>query len=169
MRNVLFVLTAIVFICVAGCNPFAPSLTDDLGGAGTLTNQATPQDVMTNFEISYDTKNIVAYGDLIDSSFIFISKDFSTNPVTDLTWGRDDELRSTEGLFNNFNILRLDWNGTIYEIYPDSATAELKQSFLLTLGSGIDVPTYSGEALFTLIKKNSGKWKILRWEDGNLL
>ena len=171
MRKITPLMLATVFLFLAGCNPFAPSLTDDLGCSAIITEQLSPQEVMTNFKFAYNFKDSLVYSDLIDSSFIFISKDFSTNPVTDLTWGRDDELRSTSGLFRNFSILRLDWNATIYELFTnnDSSQVELKQSFLLTLNFGVDPTTYRGEAIFTLVKKGSGRWKIIRWEDSNLL
>lgn len=169
-KTVQLILYTIILIS-QGCNPFAPSLTDDFGTSYIITEQQSPQEVMTNFKFAYNFKDSLVYSDLIDSSFIFVSKDFSTNPVTDLSWGRDDELRSTAGLFKNFRVLKLDWNRTIYELFTntDSSRVELKQSFLLTLNLGVDPTTYSGEAIFTLVKKTSGKWKIIRWEDSNLL
>lgn len=150
------------------CNPFAPELSDDNVGASLiLTDQKTPQEVMTNFAFAYNFKDSLVYSDLIDSTFLFTSQNFATNPVTPISWGRDDELKATAGLFRNFEILRLDWNGTISEVYEteDSIQVDLSQSFLLTLNVGVDATTFKGIARFTLKKNNSKRWKIIRWED----
>jgi len=150
------------------CNPFAPGLNqDEKGGSLILTEQKTPQEVMTNFAFAYNFKDSLVYSDLIDSTFLFLSKDFSTNPVTDLTWGRDIDLKTTAALFRHYQTLNLVWGGTIFEDYldDDSTEVELKQVFQLTLNGGIDLPTLNGEALFNLTRKPSGIWKITRWED----
>jgi len=158
------------FLILWTCNPFAPSLDDDNSGSSLiLTDQRTPQEVMTNFAFAYNFRDSLVYSDLIDSTFLFISRDFSTNPVTPISWGRDDELRTTAGLFRSFEILLLTWNETIYEVYEiedqDTVQADLSQKFLLTLNLGVDPETFSGIANFTLRKNQSGRWKIIRWED----
>ena len=151
------------------CNPFAPDFTDDISTTSLiLTDQKTPQDVMTNFAFAYNFKDSLVYSDLIDTTFLFISKNFATNPVTDITWGRDTDLKATAGLFKGYNTVNLVWGGTIYERYldaPDSTLVELKQVFQLTLDGGIEFPTLNGEALFILRKNTSDQWKITRWED----
>jgi len=155
----------------AGCNPFAPSLSDDISNTSLiLTEQRTPQEVMTNFAFAYNFKDSLVYSDLIDTTFLFISKDFSTNPVTDLTWGRDTELKTTSGLFNHYQTLTLVWGGTIFLHYidaenNDSTKVTMKQLFQLTLDGGNFVPSLNSEALFNLRKNTSGQWKITRWED----
>ena len=123
---------------------------------------------MTNFAFAYNFKDSLVYSDIIDTTFLFISKNFETNPVTDIIWGRDTDLKTTAGLFKGFNTLNLVWGGTIYERFPDnndSSLVELKQVFQLTLDGGISIPTLNGEALFLLRKNSSNKWKIIRWED----
>lgn len=162
-------ITVVVALLFIACNPFAPDYTDDISTTSLiLTDQETPQDVMTNFAFAYNFKDSLVYSDLIDTTFLFISKNFATNPVTDITWGRDTDLKTTAGLFKGFNTLNLVWGGTIYERYidgADSSLVELKQVFQLTLDGGIEIPTLNGEALFILRKNSSDKWKITRWED----
>ena len=156
-----------LFYCA--CNPFAPTFTDDISTTSLiLTDQESPQNVMTNFAFAYNFKDSLVYSDIIDTTFLFISKDFDSNPVTDITWGRDTDLKTTAGLFKGFNTLNLVWGGTIYERFldgEDSSLVELKQVFQLTLDGGIDIPTLNGEALFILRKNTSNQWKIIRWED----
>lgn len=155
-------------IFTMGCNPFAPSLSDDISNISQiLTEQRSPQEVITNFAFAYNFKDSLVYSDLIDSTFLFISKDFSTNPVTDLTWGRDTELKTTSGLFRHFQTLNLVWGGTIFEnfINNDSSLVEMKQLFQLTLDGGTFIPSINSEAIFILKKNTSGQWKIIRWDD----
>ncbi len=172
-NSLLLILISYQFF-FTGCNPFAPSLSDDISNSSLiLTEQKTPQEVMTNFAFAYNFQDSLVYSDLIDTTFIFISKDFSTNPVTDLTWRRDTELKTTSGLFRHYQTLNLVWGGTIfqrfipYEKFPvtDSTHVEMKQLFQLTLDGGNFIPTVNGEAEFILRKNTSGQWKIIRWED----
>jgi hypothetical protein len=164
----LKIVWPVILLYLTTCNPFAPSITDEnVGSSLILTDQRTPQEVMTNFAFAYNFKDSLVYSDIIDSTFLFTSRNFATNPVTPLSWGRDDELKATAGLFRNFEILRLDWSGTISEIYEtqDSVQVDLSQGFLLTLNLGIDATSFKGIARFTLRKDYSGRWKIIRWED----
>lgn len=149
-------------------NPFAPKLDDGEGAVSTiLTDQKTPQDVMKNFAFAYNFRDSLVYSDLIDSTFLFISKNYATNPVTDLKWGRETELKTTAGLFRSYQTINLVWSSTIFEDFTntDSSEVELKQLFQLTFNGGNIIPTLNGEALFLLRKNGDGVWKITRWED----
>lgn len=164
--KVLLYLTGI--LTAAACNPFAPRLDQSSGMKNQiLTDQITPQEVMTNFAYAYNFKDSLVYSDLLDSSFIFVSKNYATDPVTDIIWGRDTDIRTTVRLFRHFQTIRLNWGGTIREIYltDDSSQVELKQIFQLTFDGGREIPTLNGEALFILKRKTGGIWKIVRWED----
>ncbi len=158
-----------VMLTAFGCNPFAPRLDEELNSvAEILTGQETPQEVMTNFEYAYNFKDSLVYSDLLDSAFIFVSKNYSTDPVTDIIWGRDTDIRTTVRLFRHFQTIRLNWGGTIREIFldDDSTRVELKQVFQLTFDGGREVPTLNGEALFILQRKPGETiWRIIRWED----
>ncbi|KAA3617422.1 MAG: hypothetical protein D8M58_02400 [Calditrichaeota bacterium] len=158
-------ISPFVFL-ILSCNPFAPSLSDDISNTSLiLTEQRTPQEVMTNFAFAYNFKDSLVYSDLIDTTFLFISKDYSTDPVTDLTWGRDTELKATSGLFKKSQTLNLIWGGTIFEHEIDSTHVEMKQLFQLTLDIDFVLRTINSEALFILRRNSSGRWKITRWED----
>jgi hypothetical protein len=114
-RYLLILCVSYSLLFFLGCNPFAPSLSDDISNTSLiLTEQQSPQDVLINFSFAYNFKDSLVYSDLIDTTFLFISKDFSTNPVTSLTWGRDTELRTTSGIFRHFQTLNLVWGGTIF-------------------------------------------------------
>jgi hypothetical protein len=160
-------IVILLIILSFGCNPFAPSLIDSGPGSGNITGQKTPDEVLTNFQLAYESGDSLLYSDVIDSSFLFISKNYGTTPPTDINWGRDVDIRATAGLFRHFKpLIDLTWNDKISEGYgSDSTFYEIKITFHLTLGGGVDIPTISGEALFNFIKNSSGVWKISRWED----
>jgi hypothetical protein len=164
----ILLIYPLYLLIISGCiNPFAPPLTDkEVNINLIITEQKTPDEVLTNFSYAYSFKDSLIYSDLLDSSFLFISKNYATNPVTDLTWGRDTDIKTTVGLFRHFQSLNLVWGSTIFE-YMDSlkVNAELKKTFQLTLIGSDNIPTINGEAYFLFIKNKSGIWKIKLWED----
>jgi hypothetical protein len=148
------------------CNPFAPPyITEDDGtDLNDLYNQKNPSDVLTKFQYTYTFKDSIMYSDMLDSSFIFISKNYNTSPPTTIKWGRDTDIKTTIGLFKHFNVIELVWGDTLYYT-QDSLNAEINISFQLTFDGGREFPTIIGESLFYFIKKSNQNWLITRWED----
>ncbi len=175
LRKHLFIVIALVFVFMPACeNPFAPGLKDGYNNTMLIvTDQRTPEDVLINFKYAYNFKDSLVYADLLDSSFLFISKNFLTDPPTDLTWGRDVDIKTTVGLFHHFQTLNLIWEGTVYSRFINSehTLKEIKKVFSLTIDGGKEIPTIKGEALFVFKKKplsvkdTTGIWRIVRWED----
>lgn len=175
MRVKIYMVTLFLLLLVSACeNPFAPGLKNALNNQSLIvTDQHTPEDVLINFKYAYNFKDSLVYADLLDSSFLFISKNFLTDPPTDLTWGRDVDIKTTMGLFRHFQTLNLIWEGTVYSRYinEEQTLKEIKKVFSLTIDGGREIPTIKGEALFVFKKKNispndtTGIWKIVRWED----
>ena len=174
-RLYLISLILILFILIPACeNPFAPGLKmNSTGQLLIVTDQHTPEDVLINFKYAYNFKDSLVYADLLDSSFLFISKNFLTDPPTDLTWGRDVDIKTTMGLFRHFQTLNLIWEGTVFShfINSEQSLKEIKKVFSLTIDGGKEIPTIKGEALFVFKKKpisskdTTGIWRIVRWED----
>ncbi len=165
MNNKLPIL--IIFLFIGCINPFAPKLVDgDLLSSSFLTDQKSPQDVLTNFRYAYIFKDSLIYSEIIDSSFTFISTNYSTTPPTPINWGRDDDLRATAKMFRHIRDINLTWGDTLSSKI-DSVEAELKLIFTLTItfDDGSEIPTLKGEALFNFKRKKTGKWQIVRWED----
>ena len=144
-----------IVVVIFSCNPFAPSLTDGGPNSSTITAQKTPTEVLTNFRYAYVFKDSLVYSDVLDSSFQFISKNYSTSPPTNINWGRDVDLLTTTRLFRHFNVLELEWGSNLSEsrdsAVDDSLLSEIKITFQLTLDGGRDIPTIKGEALFNFI------------------
>ncbi len=172
--NLLTGLIVILLLFYACENPFAPGLKQSFEGSTLIiTDQKTAEDVLINFKYAYNFKDSLVYADLLDSSFLFISKNFATEPVTDLTWGRDVDIKTTVGMFRHFQTLNLTWEGTVYNRFlnEERTLKEIKKVFSLVLDGGREIPTIRGEALFVLKKKTlsrndtTGIWRIIRWED----
>ncbi len=174
-RIYFFTGISLIFLLVLACeNPFAPGLKNFVNNqAQIVTEQHTPEDVLINFKYAYNFKDSLVYADLLDSSFLFISKNFLTDPPTDLTWGRDVDIKTTMGLFRHFQTLNLIWEGTVFSHFlnDERTLKEIKKVFSLTIDGGREIPTIKGEALFVFKKKplsaddTTGIWKIVRWED----
>jgi hypothetical protein len=154
----------LIYSCL---NPFAPALTDDdPGGSLIITARRSPEEVLTNFRYAYAFKDSLIYSDVLDSTFLFISKNYGTNPPTDINWGRDVDLKTTAALFRHFDVLELNWGGILYyDFSGDSTESEMKITFQLTLDGGREIPTVKGEALFNFRRRPAGTWTITRWED----
>lgn len=166
MKN-YFILFSFLLLILGCVNPFAPRLTDiEDDSSPIITNQESPEDVLTNFRYAYVFKDSLIYSDLLDSTFIFISRNYGTTPPTDINWGRDVDIKTTMGLFKHFRTLELNWGGILfYEFNDDSSLSEIKITFQLTLDGGSEIPTVKGEALFNFRKRPAGIWTISRWED----
>ncbi|KPK89536.1 hypothetical protein AMJ80_09660 [bacterium SM23_31] len=151
-----------------GClNPFAPKLGEISSNLDIfLTPQKTPEEVMTNFRYAYILKDSLVYRNLLNDDFIFVWRDHEND--TFVSWGKEDDIRTTVGLFNAFTVINLVWNSTNYITYSkDSTTAEISKGFILTLDSELRI---TGDALFNLIKlPESGIWKITRWVDKSII
>ena len=101
-------LTLVLVICAGCLNPFAPGLSDgEEGGSAILTEQLSPEEVLTNFRYAYTFKDSLVYADLLDSSFQFIYIDYETEQPTSDHWGRDEDIKTTVRMFRHFQSLDL--------------------------------------------------------------
>lgn len=158
----------IVIVSAAGCdNPFAPALdTRPSGGSSILGDQRQIDGVFQNFKQAYAFRDSTIYGELLAQNFIFIYRDYDKN--VDVFWGRDEDIRSTYGLFQNVQRLDLVWNTMISStVEPDSLKAVIVRNFNLTVTfSPSDVVRVDGYANWTLERAQTADvWKITRWRD----
>ena len=167
--KLIFIINLIFF---GDClNPFAPKIEKSLELNQLITEQKTPEEVLTNFKYAYTFKDSSLYSNLLDSSFVFLY--FDPNYGSSgrfVSWGRDEDLLTTGRLFRNFNIIDLIWHSTIYS-FPDTlkektSFAELSKSFHLSLVSSKETISITGNAIFSFIKNQSdSRWRIVRWKD----
>lgn len=154
--------------CIAGCkNPFAPAIDDRVGGpANTLGDQHTIEGFFQKFAYAYATRDSAIYGQLLGDQFTFIYRDYDNN--VDQTWGRDVEMRTSEGLFQNAQNLNLTWNDVLMQS-GDSLAQNITRSFNLTVTfNPQDIVYITGRADFSLERARiDSVWILTRWRDNS--
>jgi hypothetical protein len=151
---------------ILGCtNPFAPKLDENPdNGIQPVSDQKDINGVFQNFQYAYTFKDTTIYSSLITNDFTFTYRDYDQG--FDVTWGRDEEMRTTYGLFQNAQRLDLIWNNIIL-ITQDSSNANIVRSFNLTITfNPTDVVRVDGRVNLIIKKDISTKrWRIYRWID----
>lgn len=163
MKKLIFFFIAI--ITLYGCtNPFAPALSNGESSGVTLGDQRTVEGVFQNLRFAYTYKDTLTYGRLLADDFIFSYYNFDQN--ADKSFGREEDVRATAGLFQSVDNLDLLWNGIITGV-GDSLVMDVRRSFLLTIVySPGDVSTGQGDVIFRLKRASPEEvWKIQRWQD----
>ncbi len=149
-----------------GCkNPFAPALDESSNNpSSTISDQKTIDGVFQNFQYAYTFRDTIIYGNLIDENFIFTYRDYDQG--VDVSWGRDEEMKTTYGLFQNSQQLDLIWNNVVLSTV-DSSSANIVRGFNLTITfSPTDIQRLDGRVNMTLVKDpQTSKWLITRWID----
>jgi hypothetical protein len=149
-----------------GCaNPFAPGLdTSTESSQSILGDQRTIEGVFRNFQYAYTFKDSTIYGQLLDPNFAFVYRDYDKG--IDVSWGRDEDMRTTYGLFMNAQNLDLIWNNTV-SFSGDSLTADITRSFSMTVTfNANDIIRVNGYANFIVARPNQQNiWKIVAWRD----
>lgn len=86
-----------------------------------------------------------------------------------VSWGRDEDMKTTGRLFRNFNLIDLVWNTTILDtIYPvnNDSCAESYTTFNLTLVKENESLNITGIAIFYFRRCDfDDKWRITLWKD----
>ncbi len=151
--------TAIIFGCT---NPFAPKLDENnSSGNNLLSDRSNIDGIFNNLQYAYTFRDTTIYGELLDGRFTFIYRDYDRG--VDVTWGRDEEMRVTNGLFQNSQRLDLIWNNII-SLSSDSTN--IIRSFNLTITfNPTDIIFIEGRVNLSLIKNKDNKWQIIKWID----
>jgi len=151
---------------ILGCtNPFAPALdTSPSDNSSTISDLKNVDGVFQNFQYAYVFKDTTIYGELIAGDFIFTFRDYDQG--IDVSWGRDDEMKTTYGLFQNSQRLDLIWNNEVLNT-QDSLNATIIRAFNLTITfNPTDIVRVNGRVNLSLKKDPlSEKWAIVKWID----
>ncbi len=161
----IFAIVPLVMLVVS-CNPFAPRLDTGLTSNSILGDQTTIDGVFENVKYAYTFRDTSIYGQLINSDFTFIYRDYDRG--VDISWGRDEEMRATSGMFQNVERLDLVWNNIASLTTDSSGTqANVTRNFNLTVTfNASDIERADGYANFNLWRaKSDAAWKIVRWQD----
>lgn len=145
-------------------NPFAPGLSNAQNGDDILGDQKTVEGLFQNFRYSYIFKDTLVYGGLLNDDFRFIFRDFDKG--VDESWGRDEDMRTTAGLFQGTQNLDLNWNDVINSV-GDTLLQDISRGFNLTvIFSPTDVVTVFGRVNLIITRPNTQSvWKISQWKD----
>jgi hypothetical protein len=150
------------FTTISCLNPFAPRF--DNSPAEPACDPTTIEGVFQCFQKSYTSRDTTLYGSLLDARFTFVYRDYELG--IDVTWGRDEELRTTYGLFQNVQRLDLIWNN-IVSISTDTIRVNVRRGFNLTIiFNPNDIDRVDGYANLTLERaRTTDPWKIIQWRD----
>jgi hypothetical protein len=165
MKKSLYRLISFFLITIAGCtNPFAPAFDESNDNVSTISDLKTIEGVFQNFKYAYTFKDTTIYGEFISQDFVFTYRDYDNE--VDVSWGREEEMKTTYGLFQNTQQLNLIWNNIVLSSV-DSTNANIIRSFNLTITFN---PTFieqgSGRVNLSLRKNpETEKWQITRWLD----
>jgi hypothetical protein len=147
----------------SGClNPFAPGL--DETAAESTCDPSTIDGVFQCFQAAYTFRDTTLYGQLIASEFVFIYRDYDLN--IDVTWGRDDEMRTTYGLFRNAQKLDLIWNNIVNTAAESTRVTVVRGFNLTVVFNPSNVERVDGYANFVFSRGNTADpWRIVSWRD----
>lgn len=168
IKNVFSLIFILLYIALinSGCtNPFAPKFDGSIDdGSSTISDQKTIDGVFQNFQYAYTFKDTLIYGGLITQDFVFTYRDYESG--FDISWGRDDEMKTTYGLFQNSQRLDLIWNNIILST-SDSVSANIVRGFNLSITfNPTDIVRVDGRVNLSLHKDPvTERWLITRWLD----
>ncbi len=150
-------------LAAAGClNPFAPGLNSS--PAESSCDPHTIDGAFLCFQNAYAFRDTTAYGQLLDQNFVFAYRDYDRG--IDVTWGRDEEMRASYGLFANAQKIDLIWNAVV-STNVDSSQITIVRGFTLTIvfNPG-DIERADGYANLTFQRLAiTDPWKIVFWRD----
>ncbi len=157
----IILTSLIMFLCQSCFNPFAPQLeTGSDGGGSFISDQKSIEGLFQNFQYSYTFKDTTIYGNILDQNYSFVYRDYDLS--VDISWGRDEEMKVTYGLFKNAQRLDLIWNN-IVSMTSDSLN--IIRSFNLTITfNPTDIIFIDGRVNLDL-QKADDVWKIIKWVD----
>ncbi|TKJ41818.1 hypothetical protein CEE37_04415 [candidate division LCP-89 bacterium B3_LCP] len=160
------VLCAISFSFSSCLNPFAPVLGNP--SSSVWTEAQTVGELLDNFKNSYNFQDSLRYADCLDESFVFVYYDVIEEREDQ--WGRDTDLKTTGGLFSNFEEIHLIWYAlpeNISDFAEENTSLEFDASFSLSLYGYEGGSTYDlyGFANFTVEKEAGDRFRIITWKD----
>ena len=165
-RAVPYLVPVLLAAAGAGCNPFAPALEEGDPFADLFGDPTTIEGFFTNFRTAYELRDLSLYEPLLDSSFVFIYRDFEAQ--VDRQWGFAEDLEITRRLFRSADFIQLRWNQIIAsDVLEENRRVRVIRSFNLTVGlEGQDVFRGDGNVNFLLVRPDSAAaWQLARWRD----
>jgi hypothetical protein len=176
----LFVVGLITLLLAGSACLFSPSSSGRTQTSDYYSPVDTPEKLLANFKLAYQTKNIDAYMACLHSEFEFKLletdwNDYTGDGVIDKSWGRDIEESYTGKMFasSKAEVIELTLDGNTQTIwYGDSTgtTLQLVRSFDLKVyyhdhTGEVQGSHALGDAVFLCKPDADGNYLIWRWED----
>lgn len=159
-----FLVSILLLLTFWACNPFAPSIDENLGGKDFLADQKTIDGFFQNWGKAYNYRDTIIYRQLLHPEFVFSYRDYEKN--TNLSWDRETDIRKTHGLFSTASYVDLVWNDYIFST-GDSLVWDATRLFYLQITfSESDIINISGRAKVRLKRASSNQdWQMVDWID----
>ena len=106
------------------------------------------------FREPYSFRDTASFGPLLAGNFIFVYRDYELG--IDITWGRDEEMRATYGLFQNAQSLDLIWNNFVTRTETDTSATAVRSFNLTVTYNPRDIDRVDGYANLTFSLSGSG-------------
>lgn len=143
-------------------NPFAPSLDQNLGTEeGIISDQLSIGGLFKNLQYAYTFKDTLIYSQLLNNKFTFSYRDYDLG--ADVSWGRDQEMKVTDGLFQNAQRLDLIWNNIV--MISGDSTSIIRSFNLSVTFNPTDIIFLDGRVNLRLEKDQKQRWTIIHWID----
>ena len=163
IRHIKYLVFISAILFLVSCNPFAPKL-DETATSAQFGDPHTIDGFFQAFKYAYEFRDTTLYGTLLADNFTFSYRDYDRG--VDIQWGRDDDMRSTAGLFQYAQSLTLLW-GSVLDSSGTATEFDVTRSFSLdvTYNAG-DIDHVDGRAIFHLERPTpADPWKATLWQD----
>ncbi|MEO5931876.1 MAG: hypothetical protein ABIR47_18220 [Candidatus Kapaibacterium sp.] len=169
MRTLKIISTmalAAALLGMAACtNPFAPKLQPDLHPSITaLGDQRTVAGVFQNIQYAYTYRDTLIYGNLLHPDYQF--RYYNADRATEVTFNRDEEIRTTYNLFKGADQLDIQWNEIVAQD-GDSLQLDVTRGYNLKIALQVnDLFRIDGRATLRLVRNSPNDvWLIRSWRD----
>jgi len=172
-RRTLSVMVAI--LVAAGCGTERVLRPDGSTEATTYHPMNLPENVIANLEAAYRNRDIEAFAELLAPEFTFRFQPGDVPVVGRSSWGREEEIESTRGLFESERVkdieIRLDYLPAERASEPGlehTMRIRVDRAFLRVIEESIvhEVPGHPQD--FFLRREHGNhpnRWVIVEWRD----
>lgn len=166
------VLAITITLAGAGCifDPTPP------GDTGEVREPTTPENVIYNLELSYDTRDIQLYKQCLSENFTFYFNPTDVGSdvngyVIPSSWGYEDDWTSADNMFKNAYEITMELpEGDVGEAGPNDTTytaPNISISLLVMVDADNGFIANKGTLEFVFVKDpdNPNYWVIKDWRD----
>lgn len=174
-KRTRLVVAAVAFMIAAGCGTERLVRPDGSTVATTYRANNLPENVIANLETAYRNRDIEAFAGLLAPEFTFRFQPGDVPAVGRSSWGREEEIESTRGLFESERVknieIRLEYLPAEIATEPGlehTMRIRVDQAFLRVIEESI-VHEVPGHPQDFFLRREHGdhpnRWVIVEWRD----